>query len=184
MILTKGSYTDHLEDVDRVLHRLRKAGLKINAKKSFFAKPELEYLGYWITRDGIQPIAKKVEAILAINAPTTKRQLRSFIGIINYYRDMWIRRSEVLAPLTGLTSKTAKWKWTSVEQNAFDTIKRIVSRETLLTYPDFTQTFDIHTDASKTQLGAVISQKGKPIAFYSGKIFCCAKMVRYFFVPR
>ena len=80
---------------------------------------------------------------------------------------MWIRRSEVLAPLTKLTSNKEKWQWTNVEQKVFDKIKRIISRETLLAYPDFEQPFVIHTDASHTQLGAVISQANKPIAFYS-----------------
>ena len=83
---------------------------------------------------------------------------------------MWIRRSEVLAPLSKLTSKTAKWQWTDTEQKAFETMKRIISRETLLAYPDFTKPFIIHTDASHTQLGAVISQDNRPIAFYSRKL--------------
>ena len=83
---------------------------------------------------------------------------------------MWIQRSDVLAPLSRLTSKTTAWKWTDVEQKAFDTMKRIISRETLLAYPDFTKPFIIHTDASHKQLGAVISQDNKPIAFYSRKL--------------
>ena len=83
---------------------------------------------------------------------------------------MWIRRSDVLAPLTALTSKTAKWQWTDVEQKSFDTMKRIMARETLLAYTDFNKTFHIHTDASHTQLGAVISQDNRPIAFYSRKL--------------
>ena len=70
---------------------LTNAGLKVNAKKSFFFRPELEYLGYWISPQGIQPIAKKVEAIQNIAAPKNKRELRRFIGIVNYYRDIWIR---------------------------------------------------------------------------------------------
>ena len=83
---------------------------------------------------------------------------------------MWIKRSEVLSPLTSMTSKEAKWNWTNECQMAFDIIKKIVSREVLLSYPDFSDTFEIHTDASKYQLGAVISQKGRPIAFYSRKL--------------
>ena len=170
LALTTGSWDDHLEKLEEVLKRLADAGLKVNAKKSFFGKPELEYLGYWVTRDGVQPVPKKVEAIHNIAPPTNKKELRGFIGMVNYYRDMWIRRSDTLAPLTALTSKEAKWRWTEVEQKAFDTMKRIVSRETLLAYPNFSEPFEIHTDASHTQLGAVISQRGKPIAFYSRKL--------------
>ena len=83
---------------------------------------------------------------------------------------MWICQSNILSPLTKLMSKEAKWRWTEVEQKAFDTMKRIVGQEALLAYPNFNERFDIHTDASHTQLGAVISQNGKPIAFYSRKL--------------
>ena len=170
LILSKGTWTDHLQKLDEVLTRIKEAGLKVNAKKSFFGRHELEYLGYWITRKGIQPVPKKVKAILDIKTPTKRKELRSFIGIVNYYRDMWIRRSELLAPLAKLCSKKQKWKWTEVEQNAFDNIKKVVSREVLLSYPNFNKPFTIHTDASKFQLGAVISQNDNPIAFYSRKL--------------
>ena len=170
LVLTSSTWEDHLDKLRVVLQRLHEAGLKVNARKSFFGKAELEYLGHWITREGIKPVPKKVEAIGQIAPPKTKRQLRSFIGMVNYYRDMWIRRSHVLAPLTKLVSKDAKWEWGPTQQKAFDTIKRIVTREVLLAYPDFSKTFDVHTDASHEQLGAVISQDGRPIAFYSRKL--------------
>jgi Reverse transcriptase (RNA-dependent DNA polymerase) len=85
LTLTKGTFEDHLEKLEQVLYRLRQAGLKINGNKSFFAKIELEYLGYWITCDGIKPLPDKVKAILAIDTPKNRKELRSFIGIINYY---------------------------------------------------------------------------------------------------
>ena len=170
LVIINDSYEDHLNKLDKVLQKLQKAGLKVNANKSFFAKTELEYLGYWITREGIMPVPKKIKAISNIAIPKNKKQLRRFIGMINYYRDMFQRRSEILAPLTALTSKNAKWEWTEEHTIAFNKIKKIITREVLLGYPNFNEIFDIHTDASKTQLGAVISQNGKPIAFYSRKL--------------
>ena len=170
LVLAKGSYEDHLEKVDATLHKLQEAGLKVNAPKSFFARAEIEYLGYWITRNGIKPLTKKVEAIAKIAPPTNKKELRRFIGIVNYYRDMWVRRSHILAPLAALTSKSAKWRWDKEHQEAFDTMKNVIAREVMLAYPDFKKPFIIHTDASHTQLGAVIAQDGKPIAFYSRKL--------------
>jgi Reverse transcriptase (RNA-dependent DNA polymerase) len=74
LCLTKGSFKDHLEKLERVLHRLREAGLKVNGNKSFFAKTKLEYLGYWITHNGIKP-PDKVKAILAIDAPRNPKEL-------------------------------------------------------------------------------------------------------------
>ena len=170
LCLTKGTFDDHLEKLERVLYRLREAGLKVNGNKSFFAKTELEYLGYWITRDGIKPLPDKVRAILALEPPKNRRELRSFIGIVNYYRDMWIRRSHVLAPLASLTSNKTKWSWGPQQEVAFQTAKKVIAREVMLAYPDFSKPFVIHTDASHYQLGAVISQNGKPIAFYSRKL--------------
>ena len=171
LVLTnEGDFSTHLEQLEAVFHLLRKSGLKVNATKSFFCEEQLEYLGYWITREGIQPLSRKVEAILNIAPPKTRKQLRSFIGMINYYRDMWIRRAHTLAPLTGMTSAKVKWEWTTEHQRAFDTIKRIMAREVLLTHPNFQKPFHVHADASKLQLGSVISQTGKPLAFYSRKL--------------
>ena len=90
--------------------------------------------------------------------------------MINFYHDMWQKRSELLAPLTALTSKNVKYDWKGEHQKCFDAIKRVIGRGVLLAYPDFNAPFEIHTDASKLQIGAVISQKGKPIAFYSRKM--------------
>ena len=83
---------------------------------------------------------------------------------------MWTRCSHPLHPLTALTSPKVKFKWTDVEQKAFDEIKRTPDNDTLLAYPDFIKRFEIHTDTSDHQLGAVISQEDKPIAFYSRKL--------------
>ena len=69
-----------------------------------------------------------------------------------------------------LAGKNAKWQWTDVHQVAFDKIKHIISREVLLAYPDFSKPFEIYTDASKYQIGAVVLQGGKPIAYYSRKL--------------
>ena len=170
LILTKDSFQDHLSKLRRVLIKLKEAGLKVNGPKSFFGRGELEYLGYNITREGIKPQDTKVEALRKIAAPTNVRELRRFVGIVNYYRDMWVGRSHKLAPLTALTSKDKKWNWTQECADAFNEIKDTITREVMLSYPDFTKPFHIHTDASHYQLGGVISQDGKPIAFYSRKL--------------
>jgi hypothetical protein len=83
---------------------------------------------------------------------------------------MWPRRSEILAPLTHLTSKDVPFQWTDVKQQAFDKIKAIVCCKVLLLYPDFYKPFNFHTNASHYQLGAVISQDIHPIAYYSHKL--------------
>ena len=142
-MFVKGSFTDHLEKIELVLQRLQKAGLKVNVTRSFFAHSQLEHLGYWITRTGTKPVHDKVKAVLKIAEPKNRKELRSFIGVVNYYRDMWVRRSHVLAPLAALTSKTTKWKWEPQHQKAFAMAKQIIAKETLLACPDFNKPFQM-----------------------------------------
>ena len=166
----KDTFDDHLNKVKTVFARLYKTGMKVNLTKTEFFKQELEYLGYLLTPLGIKPLPKKVEAITRILPPKTKRQLRRFLGMVNYYRDMWKRRSHILAPLSRLISQTIKWKWGEEEQKAFEEAKRMITKETMLSYPKFGEPFHIYADASDTQLGGVIMQDNKPLAFYTRKM--------------
>jgi hypothetical protein len=102
---------DYLLKVDEVLRCIRRAGLKVNAKQSFFAKDELKYLGYWVTHKGTQPMPKKVDMMMCLEEPKTRIQLYGFIGMTNYYHDMWRHCSYAVAPLTSLTSIKIPWKW-------------------------------------------------------------------------
>ncbi len=183
LIITRRTLDKHLQKMETVLTRLRDARLKVNADKSSFCAHEIEYLGYILTRKGIKPQSKKVQAILALNPPNNVKELRHFLGLVQYYRDMWVRCSEMLAPLTDLvgecgetkttrTNKTKKkpWQWDPIHQQAFDNIKAAIAKETVLAYPDFLMPFEIYTDASSKQLGAVITQDNRPIAFFSRKL--------------
>ncbi len=91
--------------------------------------------------------------------------------MVQYYQDMWARRSEILAPLTDLVgecgetkttrmnkTKIKPWRWDQIHQQAFDNIKAAIAKEAVLAYPDFSKPFEIYTDASSMQLGAVITQ--------------------------
>jgi hypothetical protein len=183
LIITRETLDEHLQKMETVLARLRDAGLEVNVAKSLFCAHEIEYLGYILTRGGIKPQPKKVEAILALNPPNNVKELRHFLGMVQYYGDMWARRSEMLAPLTDplgecretkttRMNKTKKqpWRWDLIYQQAFDNVKAAIAKETVLAYPDFSKPFEIYTDASSTQLGAVITQDNRPIAFFSRKL--------------
>jgi hypothetical protein len=87
-------------------------------------------VGYNISREGMRPSQKKVDAILQIKPLTTRKQLRRFIGMVNYYCDMWPLRSHLLAPLSSLPSAKVKWKWTTEHQEAFDKMKALIAKET------------------------------------------------------
>ncbi len=98
--------------METVLTRMRVAGLKVNAAKSLFCAHEIEYLGYILTREGIEPQPKKVQTILALNPPNNVKELRHFLGMVQYYQDMWARRSEMLVPLTDLVGESGETKTT------------------------------------------------------------------------
>jgi hypothetical protein len=169
--------------METALTRLPVAGLKVNAAKSLFFAHEIEYLGYVLTRETIKPQSKKVQAILALNPPNNIKELRPFFGMVQYYQDMWARRSDMLAPLTDLVGecgetkttrmiKTKKrpWRWDPINQQVFDNVKAAIAKKTVLAYLDFLKPFQIYMDASSTQLGSVITQDNRPIAFFSRKL--------------
>ena len=86
------------------------------------------------------------------------------------YRDMWRRRSHILAPLAAMAPKKAEFKWEQKHQGAFEEIKRAIAREVILAFPDFSKEFHVYTGASGYQLGGAIMQDNKPLAFYSRKL--------------
>ena len=101
--------------MELTLQNLKDNRIKCNIEKLFFGKTKMEYLGFWVTRNGIRPIKKKLEAIVTMKPPTRPKQARGFIGLLNYYRDVWDRRSHLLHPLTALQKNKVKFKLTDVK---------------------------------------------------------------------
>ena len=106
--------------------------------------------------------------MLALAPPRNVKELSRFWGMVQYYRDLWARRSNMLAPLTSLVgkcgqtkvtkakgTKKAPWYWAKVHQKAFDDVKATIAKEVVLAYPDFDKVFEIYTDASTKQLGPI-----------------------------
>lgn len=170
LIFSNGSYEDHLQKVQKVLERLHSKNLAVNALKSYWAVKEVDYLGFRLTPNGVMPQARKVKAILDVKPPRTRKQVRHFIGLVNYYRHMWRKRSHILAPLTALASNSVPFKWTDEHQAAFEEVKRTISKEVMLNFPDYSKGFQLKTDASNRQIGAVLKQGDKTLAFFSKKL--------------
>ena len=99
LVITKNNFKDHLNALDKVQLRLDGAGLKVNTETSFFGKTETEHLRFWLINRGMIPLWSKVYAIKAKDVPTKVRKICRFLGIVNYYRDMWCKRAHKIAPL-------------------------------------------------------------------------------------
>ena len=126
-ILVSGKENDdHLQKLNVVLSRLEEAGLKLKRSKCSFLLPSVEYLGYRITKDGLQPTSKKVEAVQKSPAPKDVSQLKSFIRLVNYYGKFLPDLSTVLAPLYRWLQKETEWRWTDEQQRAFEEVKLLI----------------------------------------------------------
>jgi hypothetical protein len=112
LCISRNSLKYHLEkELEEVLRRLRDAVSKVNADKSTFCALE-KCLRYVLSKDKIKPQSNKAQAILAIQPPKGVKQLRHFLGMVQYYRDLWARRSDMLAPLTALVRECGQTKVT------------------------------------------------------------------------
>ena len=103
--------------------------------------------------------------IKTIGVPTKVPDIGIFVGLVNYYRDMWRKRSHTISPLTKLCSTKVKFKWTDVENNDFIATKKIVGGDALIYYPKFIKGFIMHTYASKTKIAGVIGQMRNQLPF-------------------
>ncbi len=166
------TYDEHLENLELVLDRLRKAGLKLKPGKCDFGKGEVTYLGYVVSRNGLAPDPRKVTAIQEFPQPIDLKSLRSFLGLASYYRRFIPQFSVVASPLHALTRKEMSFVWDAVCEKAFSRLKDLWTSAPVLAFPDFSQDFLLETDASGLGLGAVLAQKQedgstRPVAFAS-----------------
>ncbi len=176
VVIHSETWEDHLERLRRVLLELRRAGLTANPKKCHLALPEAKYLGFQVGRGLVRPQEKKVAAILSAPRPTTKTQVRAFLGLAGYYRCFIPNFSSLAAPLTDLTKKgqPERVRWGSSEEEAFRRVKEALTSEPVLRAPNYNCPFLLQTDASDTGLGAVLSQvqndEEHPVIYISRKL--------------
>lgn len=165
-----------LRNLGTILKALNDANLKIQLDKSEFLHQEIEFLGYVITSDGIKPNVKKIAAIEKYPEPTTIKELRSFLGMMGYYRRFVKDFAKIAKPLTNLLRgegchSNKKVKFDENQKRCFMRMKSLLSSSDILIYPDYSKPFTLTTDASDFAIGAVLSQgevgNDKPIHFAS-----------------
>ena len=170
IIIFSKTCEEHLERLETVLQRLKEANLRLGPVKCNLAKKEVCFLGYKVTPEGLQPDPRLMDAIRNIPPPTCVAEVRSFLGLVGYYRQFIARFSDKAAPLNRPLHKDEPWEWDSLCQRGFDELKKEILVGPVSAFPDFSRPFGLYTDASNVGIGAILSQKqeGKE------RIICCA----------
>ena len=119
ILISGTSEEEHLKTLEIVLGRLQDAGLKLKRDKCLFMRSSVVYLGYLIDADGLHPMPDKVKAILEAPEPTNVTELKSYLGLLNYYGKFLQNVSSILHPLYSLLQKSATWKWSQGQREAF-----------------------------------------------------------------
>ena len=163
--------TEHLNTLDIVCRRLLSSGLRLNKDKCAYMQDKLEYCGHVITKDGVQQSPDKISAIMNAPAPSNVAQLRSILGLINYYHNHLPNVSAVLNPLNQLLKQKRKWCWNQACDDAYTKVKELIAADTCLTHFDPDQTIVLATDAGPNGIGCVLSNRTctgeRPICFAS-----------------
>ena len=170
IIVFSSTWEEHLARLRQVFEGLRHANLKLGAEKCAFAAKEVSYLGHRVTEEGLLPDPALLRAIRKIPPPKTVTEVRSFLGLAGYYRRYVKIFAAIASPLHALTWKDAVFHWSADCQDAFDRLKTLLTPSPITTFPDFSQSFRLYTDASTAGLGAILAQvrEGRE------RIICCA----------
>ncbi|CAM6113779.1 unnamed protein product [Calypogeia fissa] len=158
------SFVKHLDDVEDLFKRLRKANLKCHPKKCEFGVTTIVYLGHRVIPNGLMLEEAKVLSISSMKAPTDVNKLRIFLGLCNYYRTHVEQFSTIANPLNQFLKKDTPWCWIEERQAAFDKLKQVLMTHPVLRRPNFSIPFILHTNWSAIGLSAILGQQdqGEP----------------------
>lgn len=158
IVVAYPTFEQHLMDLEEVFKRLQAAGLSLKLQKCQFCLNELNFLGFRITPSGVKPDQDKIKAVKEFNMHTNVKQVREFLGLTSYYRRFIQNYAHHAEPLHALTRKGATFHWDNNCQKAIEILKGHVTSDPVLSFPDFTQPFFIHTDTCDMGLGAALMQ--------------------------
>jgi hypothetical protein len=177
IIIYSNTWYDHLTHLHTAFGILQSAGLSAKAGTCCFGFSEMDVFGFLVGNGNIKPNPKKVEAIKLIPPPKDVPEIRTFLGIVNYYRQFIPNMATICIPLYNLTRKDVLWYWSDGCQKAFDELKQILSSNTVLRSADYTLPFILQCDASQVKKGisAILSQVDKngeerPVMYLSRKL--------------
>lgn len=160
---------DHLSHIRDVLVALRREKLFVAKHKCEFGVSEVLFLGYVVSATGLRVDPQKIAAIASWPTPTTVSEVRSFHGLVSFYRRFVHNFSAIMTPITDCM-KHISFVWSLEASLAFEVIKTKLTMAHILVLHDFDQPFELHCDSSKLGIGTVLSQQGRPVAYYSEKM--------------
>ena len=160
LIFTPNDFNLHLHQLKSVIKKSDQAKMKLKLSKCEFAKPQVEFLGHLICRDGLKMDPKKVDSIKRISYPTTKKDARSFLGMVGYYRSFIPDFAGIAAPLFNALQNNQPdlIRQTNDVKHTVDTLKQHLCQYPILQFPNFNEPFILETDASNTRIAAILMQ--------------------------
>ena len=158
IIVFSSSFEQHLQHLDAIFERMRTYGLRLKPSKCQFAVEKVHYLGHIFSKEGVETDPAKTEAIQSFPTPRRDKDVRSFLGVCNYYRKFVPNFSKIVSPLNYLLKKDVKFTWDDACEKAFSQMKKALTSSPILAYPDFNKEFILYTDASTYSIGYVLGQ--------------------------
>jgi hypothetical protein len=171
ILIYSKTWEDHQRHVRLICDKLRGNQLFCKSSKCEFGLTSIEFIGHVVSHNNIHMDPAKIKAVKNWPEPKNVKQLRGFLGFCNFYRKFIYQFAHIAEPLTScLRRKGLDFKWGEKQQKAFEELCTAMTTEPVLIIPDLKKPYVLHTDASGTCLGAVLSQEGHPVAYLSGKL--------------
>ena len=175
VIIFSRSFEEHIRDLELVFNCFEKANISLKASKCVFGSDRVEFLGFELSSEGVKPQKRLTEAIENFAQPKCKKEVKSFLGMANFYRNFIKHFAEISNPLNRLTSDNVDFEWTEQCDIAFKTLKKELCNEPVLAFPQIGQKIFVEVDASDVAFGGVLSQKDcngevHPVAYFSDTV--------------
>lgn len=159
-----------MEYLEQIFLRLKETGLQINLTKSALSQWALEYLGFWVTREGYKPLASRIQGILEMERPRSKKEVRIFNSMVNFIKNHISQHAAILEPIKRLIKDGEPFVWKEEQDKVFKKIKVKIAEQMVLVYLRMDKTFHLYPDACDVQIGAFLQQERHALGCFSRKL--------------